>query len=313
MLEKIEHAALYAAGGSVALILCIVALSLRLPFVLNHSSYFLLFFTTTTGTLLSVVIAQYKKQRLFKKNNRARDEAVALIAHEMRTALTSTGWALQAMLDTYKDTLSAADKDMVANVLDSIHATVARTVELLETSLTDIERLSISLQWQTLAQVEAMLKETVQKYVVGTKDKGVNIICQITLDGVRQVEVDMVRLRIVLENLLENALQYIGEGKKEIVVTIKNNSTTLFVDIADSGLGIPKKEQAKIFSQFFRASNARKRLSTGSGIGLYLSAQFIKAHRGTITFESTEGSGTTFHITIPLKTAADTHEFLSQV
>lgn len=83
--------------------------------------------------------------------------------------------------------------------------------------------------------------------------------------------------------------------------------------VTDTGMGIPIEEQENIFSAFFRASNARRKQSTGSGIGLHMCYQYVKVHHGTIRFESTEGKGTTFYITIPLKTSADVKEFMEKM
>ncbi len=87
----------------------------------------------------------------------------------------------------------------------------------------------------------------------------------------------------------------------------------MLISVSDTGIGIPESEQEKIFGEFYRASNARVKLSSGSGIGLYTCAQYVQAHRGTIRFESKENVGTTFFITIPLKTIADVNEFLNKI
>ena len=123
----------------------------------------------------------------------------------------------------------------------------------------------------------------------------------------------MMRFRIILENLLENAIQYTTGEKREITVTVYNDAVAMTIMVKDTGIGIPEKEHSKIFSEFFRASNARKKLSNGSGIGLHMCAKYIKAHHGTIRFESKEGEGSIFYVTLPLKSAADVKEFLTKI
>ena len=114
-------------------------------------------------------------------------------------------------------------------------------------------------------------------------------------------------------NLLENAIQYTINEKKLVEVNIDNTAKNLNIKVADTGIGIPKGEQKKIFDEFYRASNARVKLQTGSGIGLYACAQYVKAHKGTIKFDSKENEGTTFYITIPLKTEVNINEFMEKI
>lgn len=269
------------------------------------------------GLLVAMVIVEYRHQRSLKKNMAIRDETVALITHEMRTSLTSTGWAIGMVLKKYATAIDANDTQLLKGVVDSIHTTVMHSVNLLDVSLLDIGKLSISLEWTKLSKVETMMKELLEKYSMGAAAHHINLEEDIQIDGERMAEIDMLRLRIVLENLLENAVQYTAEDQtvtdKKVIVKIKTDESMLHISVQDNGIGIPEVEQEKIFSEFYRASNARRKLSTGSGIGLYTSANYIKAHRGEIHFESKEGTGSTFFISIPLKTQADVNGFLKQI
>lgn len=177
----------------------------------------------------------------------------------------------------------------------------------------DIGKLAISRVWVTLREVQKLFDETGEKYALGAKQKGILLSASGTLDLERRAEIDMLRLKIVIENLLENALRYTRGEKKEIRLSIKNDATSLSLSVQDTGIGIPEKEQPKIFSEFFRASNARKVLTSGSGIGLYVCKRYIEAHAGTFRFESKENEGTNFFITLPLTTVADTNDFLRKI
>jgi signal transduction histidine kinase len=81
--------------------------------------------------------------------------------------------------------------------------------------------------------------------------------------------------------------------------------------VTDTGIGIPQEEQKKIFNKFYRASNARQKISKGTGIGLYLSKFFVDTHKGRIGFDSKEGQGTTFYFSLPL--TGKTEEFLREI
>lgn len=309
LIEKIIFSVL---GGIIGFIVGIFLL--KLPFYMVGNSYFVILLTTIIGIFATISINEYRKEKQIKKEDEIRNETVALITHEMRTALTSTGWAIQSILKSYDNALKEGDKKMLEDLVKSIHITVMHTVNLLDVSLLDIGKLLISLESVRLEKIEELIKETVEKYKLGAEKNNVNIITEINLKKEMAVEVDTLRIRIILENLLENALQYIDTSdKKEIKTSVTNDDKNLNIVVSDSGIGIPKSEQSEIFNEFFRASNARKRLSSGSGIGLFLCEQYIKAHKGTIRFESEENKGTTFFITIPLKTNADVEEFLKKI
>jgi signal transduction histidine kinase len=313
MSETIQRNIFLILGTTIGIVVGAIILSLQSTYPPNYKDIFIVVFTGIIGILINSIILFYKKTKLAKESERVRNETVALITHEMRTALTSTGWAIQFILEHYNTNLKDQDKKMLEDMVESIHTTIMHTVNLLDISLLDIGKLSISLEWVKLIKVEEMIREIIEKYTVGAKKEGISLSVNIKLDHESEVEVDTLRLRIILENLLENSIQYMKNDRKEIKVDISNTRTTLNMVVSDTGIGIPKDEQDKIFGEFYRAINARKKLSSGSGIGLHMCAQYVKAHHGTIRFESKEGEGTTFYISLPLKTIADTKEFLTEI
>lgn len=240
------------------------------------------------------------------KRNEIRNETIALITHEMRTSLTSSSWAILLILKNYTDKISEKDRRMLEGVVDSIKATAVHSVHLLDISLLDVRKLNIYLSTTNLNTIEEMFKEITEKFAFGAGREGITLKSNIKLDPEKEVDVDMVRLRVIIENLLDNAIQYSGAGKKEIEVKIDNDEKNLNIMIRDTGIGIPESEQADIFSEFYRATNAKRKLEIGSGIGLFMCKKYVSAHHGTIRFESRENQGTTFFITIPLKSETPT-------
>ncbi len=109
---------------------------------------------------------------------------------------------------------------------------------------------------------------------------------------------DKERMGQVLTNIISNAIKYSPQGGK-IIVTLKNKKDQALVSVEDKGIGIPKEKQSKIFERFFRAQD--KGEYQGLGIGLYISAEILKRHCGNLYVESTEGKGSKFTFTLPLK------------
>ncbi len=103
---------------------------------------------------------------------------------------------------------------------------------------------------------------------------------------------------MTIENLLSNAIKYTPEGG-EVIFNLEIRNNTMYCTVRDTGCGIPKAEQEKIFGKLFRASNVRNKVD-GNGFGLYVAKGAVEAQGGKIRFESTEGKGTTFYVELPL-------------
>ena len=106
-------------------------------------------------------------------------------------------------------------------------------------------------------------------------------------------------MTIVFQNLLSNAVKYTGNGGK-ISVGITCDKKNLVITVSDTGYGIQKSQQDKIFTKLFRADNVRERVTDGNGLGLYIVKSIIDQVGGTIDFTSEEDKGTTFRVCLPL-------------
>lgn len=114
-------------------------------------------------------------------------------------------------------------------------------------------------------------------------------------------DIDPRRIEQVLGNLISNAIKYSPMGGSIEIAIKEEDDKEAVLSICDHGIGIPSKQQALVFGRFVRADNARVRGIGGTGLGLYLSREFIERHGGRIWFESTEDQGTTFYFSLPIK------------
>jgi signal transduction histidine kinase len=113
------------------------------------------------------------------------------------------------------------------------------------------------------------------------------------------VRTELNKIRQALSNLINNAVVFTQE-KGKININLKQEGAYVVFSITDTGLGIPKDQQARIFEKFYRGTNVLSLETTGTGLGLYIARAFIEASGGKIWFKSEEGKGSTFYFTLPI-------------
>ena len=245
-----------------------------------------------------VALVTYQDVTVLKEAERLKDEFVGTAAHELRNPL--------AVLRGYVGMLLLQNKrgrwpkllDRQEEALQSIAQSTTQLVELTE-DLLDVTRLQgggIQLHCEPTDLV-ALVQRTVERLRMTTSRHTLAVVT--TLPSL-VVDADPVRIEQVLSNLLGNAIRYSPEGGPiEMTVYEAGDAQEARVSIRDRGIGIPEKDQARIFGQFARAGNAETYGIGGTGLGLYLCRELIERHHGRIWFESKEGQGTTFFVALP--------------
>jgi two-component system, OmpR family, phosphate regulon sensor histidine kinase PhoR len=223
-----------------------------------------------------------------------RQDFVANVSHEFKTPLT----AIQGFAETL---LAGALDDPNNNrrFLEIIRDHAARlarlTDDLLKLARIEAGKLEIELFPVSLLElIEGCAETTLMK--ASRK--------QITLEialppGLPAVRGDAGLLRDVLQNLLDNAIQYTHEGGR-IEVTAIAKGREAVITVADTGIGIPVTEQERIFERFYRVDAARSREAGGTGLGLSIAKHIVEAHGGRLSVESAVGSGSRFSFSVPL-------------
>jgi len=115
------------------------------------------------------------------------------------------------------------------------------------------------------------------------------------------VKCDKEMITVAIQSLIENAIKY-SQNNEEINIDLKYDpkNNEILISIHDQGIGIKKEDQLKIFNKFYRAPNAIKKETTGSGLGLFTTKSIVERHNGKIWFESSRESGTSFFILLPI-------------
>jgi signal transduction histidine kinase len=113
-----------------------------------------------------------------------------------------------------------------------------------------------------------------------------------------ELNLDEMKIRQVIMNFVDNAIYYTPSGGK-ITIELKDLPSSIELRVRDNGIGVPKAQQHKLFTKFFRADNARKARPDGTGLGLFMAKKIIIAQNGSLIFESKENKGSTFGFTFP--------------
>ena len=145
--------------------------------------------------------------------------------------------------------------------------------------------------------VKKSVQEVVDSLMVTAQASDVGIVYKDSNATI--VQADEARLRIVLNNFISNAIKY-NRPKGSIMVTHSLKDNKLVTAVSDTGLGIPDDQKAHIFEKFFRVINADRQNVVGTGLGMYITRQYIVAMGGEVWFESAHGEGTTLYFSLPL-------------
>lgn len=230
--------------------------------------------------------------------DREKDELLSMVSHQLATPITSIKWYLEMLMDGELGTLNKDQTEHVASMKP-----IADDLNDLVSMILDVSRIQLGkmrIEKQKL-NLQKFFKEILDVIEPKAKQKNVNLKVEIP-NNLPIAMLDKRYTRMTIENLLSNAVKYNSEnGTVNLSVKLLKNNI-LSVIVKDSGVGIPKEDQAKIFGKLFRASNVRNAVD-GNGFGLYVAKGAVEAQGGKIWFDSVEGKGTTFFIELPLGNA----------
>ncbi|HSX06699.1 MAG TPA: PAS domain-containing sensor histidine kinase [Candidatus Saccharimonadia bacterium] len=229
-----------------------------------------------------------------KEIDKSKTEFVSLASHQLRTPLSTISW--------YAEMLLAGDAGKItkeqSRYIDEIYRSNQRMTELVG-SLLNVSRIELGTfsvdpeptDLVTLAQ------DTVKDLEPQIFARRLNFQ-EYYEPNIPIVNVDPKLMRMVIENLASNAIKYTPEAGK-VSLYIKHHAGATQITVKDSGLGIPVRQQDKIFSKLFRADNVKTHDTEGTGLGLYLVKSIVDYSGGKIWFKSAENKGTAFHVSIP--------------
>ena len=235
--------------------------------------------------------------KLERKNFKNKLQFFVNTAHDIRTPVT-------LIINPLKDldrnnSLVTADRHLLSLALNSAQNLYQFTTDLLNFQKMDIQTLNGKEMAVEPCNLKAYLTQVVTNCTSLLDEKALRLRLVLPQQEVT-VLMNPKKIDHVLYNVITNAVKYNRYGGK-IIIKLLQNKHNIVIAVRDTGIGIPQQSQKSLFTLFYRATNVVDSNQSGNGIGLAFARKIMQAHNGDITFNSTEGKGTTFLITFPRK------------
>ena len=244
-----------------------------------------------------------KNMELFDQNLKqqreleSKEDFIGILSHQLRTPATEVRWGLDALAsEMAKHHRSGAELEYFNKLQQSAEHMVKLIDNLVRLMSLDQEAARHN---PTAFEPDPVIRAIAEEIAKRFQNKHISLTLVLEAQGAIS-SITQGSLELVVENLVENAYDYTPEGGTVTVTTAKD-AATFTCTISDTGVGIPKEKAATMFLKFQRSETAQRMNASGMGLGLYLVKNIVDRHAGTITFESTEGKGSTFRFVLPLR------------
>lgn len=224
-----------------------------------------------------------------------KSQFVSIASHELRSPITGMLWAIQTLLKS-DDSLTKTQKNLLQDMYSSTSASLATVNEILDLSV--FERGQTQKMQRETVDMVAVIREVIKTLKLGAEEKNLSLEFSDNWPSHAFVSGDVAALKRSLMNIVSNAIKY-SPPKTTIEVSYAYKELSHCFTVKDQGIGIPKDEQLKVLSGYYRASNAVKQQSNGTGIGLWITRLVIEEHGGEFTLTSGVNKGTKITISLP--------------
>jgi signal transduction histidine kinase len=224
-----------------------------------------------------------------------KDEFMSMASHQLRTPLAGVKGNLSMVLEGDMGPLLPKQEQVLQEAFTSSDRMAGLVSDFLNVSRIQTGKFVIDTATFDLRAVAAQEVDRLRQMAATH-----HMRLQLKVEGDDfAVDADESKLRQVIMNFIDNAIYY-SHPDSTITINLVRENDTVAVTVVDTGIGVPKAEQARLFKKFFRARNARAQRPDGTGVGLFLAQKVISAHRGSLIFSSEEGKGSTFGFSLPV-------------
>ena len=252
-----------------------------------------------------VILHDITREKMIEKT---KSEFVSISAHQLRTPLSAMKWALRMLLDGDLGDVVKEQKEFLEDAYASNEKMIALINDLL--NVTSIEE-GKYLYEPALTNIENLIDSIINSRKEKAKKRNIELEFRKPRKKMSKVILDAGKMNIAIANLVDNAIRYTPCSGK-VIVSLRQDKKEINFSIKDTGVGIPKAQQDRVFTKFFRGANVIRMETEGTGLGLFITKNIIEAHHGKIWFESKKNIGTTFYVTLPVKVKEKFTEFLEE-
>jgi len=225
--------------------------------------------------------------------NRAKSDFISMASHQLRTPLTAIKWYTRILTNAGLEKFTPTQKRAFTQIQSANERMVDLVSALLNVSRIEMGTLAIEPKpidfKKLLARAVDEVRPFAQEHGVALKGEALTSIL---------ATADANLANIILNNLLTNAIRYTPKGG-HVTARLAQRKGRVIISVSDNGYGIPKKEQARLFDKFFRASNILDKEPQGTGLGLYITKSIAEELGGKLSFTSQENKGSTFTVSLP--------------
>ncbi|HSH18119.1 MAG TPA: HAMP domain-containing sensor histidine kinase [Candidatus Saccharimonadales bacterium] len=227
--------------------------------------------------------------------NKAKDEFISLASHQLRTPATGTKQYIGMILEGYFGDVPKDQVGPLAKANESNERQIEIVNDLLQVASLDAGKVVLK---KKPTDVTKLLRDVINEQKACFKERRQKIRLSIPKKASYTANIDPKRMRMVMENLINNASKYTPEGKR-ITVSVTREADKLLVAVRDEGVGIKPEDMPKLGQKFSRIDNPLSAHVGGSGLGLYWAKKIIDLHGAELNITSEENKGSTFEVAIP--------------
>ncbi len=231
--------------------------------------------------------------------SRLKSEFISIAAHQLRTPLSVEKWAYRAVLDGDLGPVPKDQKEILEKAYIANESMIRLVHNLLDAARIEEGRFGLKFEHVDLI---TFLKKLVEEKTIFARKKQIKLTLDKSVAGEIFISADPDRLGIAVGNIIDNAIRYTAAGGI-VDFSIEPDDQFVKLLISDTGIGIAKEEQSRMFTKFYRGSNVVHLETEGTGLGLFITKNIVAGHHGEIGFMSEEGKGTTFYLIFPRETS----------
>lgn len=250
------------------------------------------------GESFNKMIDQLKEQREREKTiTQMKSEFISIAAHQLRTPLSAIKWTLKMMMDEDIGRITREQKDFLQQGYETNEHMIRLVNDLLDVTRIEEGRFGYNFSY---ASLDDLARDVVKSFSATAQKKNVLLGFIEPKEKFPKVKIDPEKIKLAMENLLDNAVNYTPAGGK-VTVSIEKERDFIKIAVKDTGIGIPAHQKDRLFTKFFRGDNVIRMQTEGSGLGLFIAKNIIKRHGGKIWADSEQGKGSVFCFTVPIE------------